>query len=250
MAARPPHLLEWLIGPLVPPACREEVLGDLYERYRSPGRYLLDACSAVPLVIVSRIRRTVDPQVLLMEAFALYLAFLGATFLQDRTFLLEQNALLRLALPCVAALVGLLLEAAYTRPGTRPALQSVRGPVCGIFSAFLFDAWLRYDFASLAVPRWIILNGGAMSLLLLSAIHSLFPPLSTHPKPAAAPAFWLKLAGEPLVIPPGVAAVLRCLAAFSAVAIIGAWSGSSVLLTLMTAGVVFALILHELNRRV
>ena len=34
---------EAIVAVFVPPACREEVLGDLHERYRSPGQYGVDA---------------------------------------------------------------------------------------------------------------------------------------------------------------------------------------------------------------
>ena len=52
----------------MPPACREEVLGDFCERYRSPAQYAFDAVFTVPLVISSRIRRTSDPQIVLIQS--------------------------------------------------------------------------------------------------------------------------------------------------------------------------------------
>jgi hypothetical protein len=72
---------EAIVAGFVPPASREEVLGDLHERYRSPRQYGVDALCTVPLVILSRIRRTADPQMLLIQAFALYVSFLGAAYL-------------------------------------------------------------------------------------------------------------------------------------------------------------------------
>jgi hypothetical protein len=243
-------MLERLIGLLIPPACREEILGDLHERYQSLPQYLFNMCSVTPMVIVSRIRRTADPQVLLLESFALYLAFLGATLLQDRTFLLAENALLRLALPCATTLVGALLEAAYTRPGRHSQLQLARGPALGIFAALLCQEVLRYADSDAVVPQWIMLNGSAMGLLLLSGIRFLFPPVTTRPSGAAGPAYWLKQAGEPVAIAPSVMAVLRCLAAFSAVAIVGAWTGSALLVKVLTGTVAAALVIYELNRRI
>jgi hypothetical protein len=70
MKSAPLNWIEAPIGLLIPPACREEVLGDLYQRYAGPRQYLLDALRAVPLVIASRVRRTTDPAVLLIEALA------------------------------------------------------------------------------------------------------------------------------------------------------------------------------------
>src|SRR6266404_6104641 len=63
---------ERVVAFFIPPACREEVLGDLHERFLSTPRYVADALSTVPLVIVSRIRRSTDPVLLLMEAIVLF----------------------------------------------------------------------------------------------------------------------------------------------------------------------------------
>ena len=48
----------------IPCACREEVLGDFEERCTSPLQYCRDAVVTVPLVTLSRIRRTANPQLL------------------------------------------------------------------------------------------------------------------------------------------------------------------------------------------
>ena len=61
MTSVPPKGIEPAIGLLIPPACREEVLGDLYQRYVGLPQYIFDAMRAVPLVILSRVRRTTDP---------------------------------------------------------------------------------------------------------------------------------------------------------------------------------------------
>lgn len=64
MHSAPPKTAERIVGFLIPPASREEVLGDLYERCTSSGQYILDALLVLPRVILSRIRRTTDAQVL------------------------------------------------------------------------------------------------------------------------------------------------------------------------------------------
>ena len=159
---------EAIIAVLLPPACREEVLGDLYERYRSPLQYSLDALRTIPLVVLSRIRRTADPQVLLLQAFALYASFLGAAWMKGG------GGPLRLAVPAGIALLGMMLEEAYSKPGSRSLLRLVRGPVVGLGLALLSQALFR------AVPRWTMLYGCAMSLLLCSAIRMLFPPVERN----------------------------------------------------------------------
>lgn len=63
---------EAVVARLIPPDCREEVLGDLHERNISFARYLLDALHTIPLVVASRIRRTSDPGLLAMYAIVCY----------------------------------------------------------------------------------------------------------------------------------------------------------------------------------
>jgi hypothetical protein len=64
MSPGPSKIVEAIVAALVPPACREEVLGDLHERFKSPLQYFFEAVCTVQLVILSRMRRTADPQVL------------------------------------------------------------------------------------------------------------------------------------------------------------------------------------------
>jgi hypothetical protein len=195
MAFGPSRSAEAIVAILVPPACREEVLGDLHERYRSPLRYFFDALSTVPLVILSRVRRTADPQLLVMQAFALYLSFLTAARFQDGPLLQSRWGLLRLAIPGGIALLGLVLEDAYATPGKQSALRFVRGPLIGLglalFSQGMF--WARNP--AISLPRWVLLYGCGMSLLLSSAIRLLFPPLTQRLQGVNAPAYWLKHAG-------------------------------------------------------
>lgn len=120
--------MEAPIGLLIPPACRDEVLGDLYQRYAGPRQYLLDALHTVPLVIASRVRRTTDPAVLLIEALALYLSFLLGAWYIDRALLAAQWGLWRLAIPAAAALLAMVLRDAYATPGIRSRWEAVLRP--------------------------------------------------------------------------------------------------------------------------
>jgi len=148
----------------------------------------------VPLVIASRIRRTADPQVLLMQAFALYVSFLGAAWFKDPALLRDRWGLLRLAIPTGIALVGLILDDAYAVPGIRSPLSLVRGPVIGLGLALVSQAMLWNGRRDLALPRWILFYGCAMSWLLTSAIRMLFPPVTHRLQGVNAPALWLKQA--------------------------------------------------------
>lgn len=194
----PPQAVETLVGFLLPPACREEVLGDLHERCRSPRHYLFEALPVVPMVVASRIRRTTDAQVFLMQAFVLGLPFLGAAWFRDRGLLDSRWGLLRLAVPAAIALMVIVLEDAYARPGVRSPLDLLRGPVLGLGAALLWESLLP----GMALPSWILLCGAAAGLLLSCTVRLSFPPLTGRPQGAGGPSFWLKRNTEPSAAPP------------------------------------------------
>jgi hypothetical protein len=194
MPSAPSKSAEALVAILTPPACREEVLGDLYERYRSPAQYGFEALITIPLVILSRIRRTADPQVVLMQALALYLAFLGAAWFRDARLLSQEWGMLRLALPPAITLFALVVNDAYAKPGPRSFGSLMLGPAIGLGLAFLSKA---------ALPLDVMIYGSAMSFLSASAIRMLFPPVTSRPQGVGAPADWLKQAGDPIEIPRG-----------------------------------------------
>ena len=195
MESAPSTAAETIVAILVPPACREEVVGDLHERYRSPGQYAFDALLTVPLVILSRVRRTADPQVVLIQAFALYASFLCSAWVQIAALLQAQWGLLRLAIPAGITLLVVMLEDAYASPARRSPLSLVRGPVLGLAFALASQGLFWSGNPELALPRWILLYGSAMSLLLSCAVRMLFPPATQQLHGANAPADWLKQAG-------------------------------------------------------
>jgi len=177
----PSKTTEAIVAICIPPACREEVLGDLYERYQSPFQYALDALCTVPLVIVSRMRRTSDPQVVLIQAFAMYLSFLGAAWFVDVSFLADRWGLIRLAIPAAIAMAGLVIDDAYRNPKKR---GFSRAPFLGV--AIVCILW--FDFR---IPLLVLLYGAGMSLLLSSAVRLLFLPRRTSCKaPTHPPIGW------------------------------------------------------------
>jgi len=221
----PPRSLETLVGIFIPPACREEVLGDLHERYTGLVLYLGDVLSTVPFVILSRIRRTTDFQVLLMEAFLLYLSFWGAARLGDTAFLNDRFGLLRLAIPAAATLLGLMLEDAYAMPGRRRPMKAIRAPLFGLGMALLSQWLLAGGNPDLTLPRWILWCGAGTSLLLVAALRMLFPPLADRPRGAGGPAFWLQLTAEPVSLSPGSLRLIKAAGMVAAAALIGALLG-------------------------
>jgi hypothetical protein len=172
----PPQALEKIVASLMPPACREHVLGDLFERYRSNREYLREALLILPLVVASRIRRKADANVLLIEAFATYLSFVAVGWqFYGASFLYEHSGFLRLAVPAVAALAGLLLFDAYFDRGNREPMgpvQSAAGAAFAMVAGLAFQFLLAGLIPRLRVPLSVLLAGGASSALLVSGLRS------------------------------------------------------------------------------
>jgi hypothetical protein len=179
MAAGPSRKLESLVGLLIPPACREEVLGDLCERYRGPGQYVADGARVALFVNLSGIRRTTSAQLLLMEAMMLYLSFLTAAWFLDRRFLNDEWGLLRLAAAPAIALFVLRLNDAWAMPRKQSAFRSTLGVAAGVGVACLCQIG--------ALPAGVDLLGAGISLLLVSAVRVLFLPGTDLRQPVGGP---------------------------------------------------------------
>lgn len=201
-------MIEKLVGIFIPPACREEILGDLRERNEGIQLFIYDALRTVPLVIVSRIRRTTDSVVLLMEAFCCYVSFLAVAMVADRAMIGTQEGLLRLAIPGAIALAVLVVADAYANPRKKSALR----PVLAVALAFagVFLAHLLHPL----LPPMMLAVGSGMSMMLLLALRMLFPPLADRPQQAQGPAFWQK---QEIV----AAGVLKATAAFAGILLVG-----------------------------
>jgi hypothetical protein len=166
MKPAPPKMAEAIVGLFLPQACRENVLGDLYERYTGKWQYAVDAARTVPLVIASRIHRTSDPQIVLIEAFTMYLAYLAAAWYIDRSFLDELRGLTRLAIPAAITLAVLVLWDVYSHPSARSLKKPILCTACGAGFALIFQA----------LPFWIVICGAAMGALLVSSLRMMLPP--------------------------------------------------------------------------
>ena len=168
MKRGPSKLSEAIVAFLLPRSCREEVLGDLYERYRSPLQYAADVVLTVPLVIASKIRRNSDPQIALIEVLTMYLAYGAAAWYVDRAFMRTESALLFLAIPPVATMVLFALWDTYAASRRKPILCAALGAL----------------FALGAVPLEILICGVLMIAVLVLTIRLLFPRFSSWPQPA------------------------------------------------------------------
>jgi hypothetical protein len=174
--------LEKFAGFFTPPACREEVLGDLHERNASSAAYCSDALGTIPLVILSRIRRTTDSQLVTLYAGAVYLCYWASAWFGQRELIQHTSGLLHLAIPPALVLLGVLFEDAYAQSGRRQPQHLVRGPLIGVALAFLAEAGLLMWHAPFALPVTILVYGGVLGLLLTSALRLLFSPQSTSPQ--------------------------------------------------------------------
>src|SRR5581483_12160605 len=174
--------IEKILRLLLPPACREHVLGDLRERYQTRRQYLVEAISVLGPVILSRIRRTTDFQVSLMETLSLYLSFLtSALYFGQKSFLYEHAGFARLAVPTTVSLAALLLCNAYSDPERRSFIKPVLQSAGSVALGFLGQTVLFDTRPSLAVPFPIMLYGSLVGSLMITTLRVLFPPLQNRP---------------------------------------------------------------------
>ncbi len=199
--ATPPKPIEHLLGFLIPPACREEVLGDLHERFLSTPRYVMDVLTTIPFVLISRIRRTTDAVVFLMEAIVLFSSYFAAASLLDHNLLTDALGLFRLGLPAGIVLLTLLFADAYANPRNRSPLKPLLGPALGVALAWLSQAVLTGT--ELTLPRFAMIAGSSLALLLVSVLRLLFAPainVPAHWQKQSVVSFRIHLSGAALRI--------------------------------------------------
>ncbi len=172
---------------LIPPACREEVLGDLRERHQKPARFLFDAASVIPCVIYSRIRRTTDPVLIVLEWMTIYAMLVFATLWVDRAWLFQQWSYLRLAVPPTIIAAVMTLEDAYADPRKR-RFDPVLGPGLGLGVAAGFAV-----VNAPGLPTFVFTLGAPAGALIVATLRVLYPPEADRPVVAKIPAFWQRL---------------------------------------------------------
>jgi hypothetical protein len=130
METRPRPLIERLVGLCLPAACREQVLGDLCERYTSESQYLADAARTVPFVLASRARRTLGRTA----------ARAGAAFARGQTAFSARDATAR-CLWFIGALCGALaVRLSSARTGRPPWLRLLPLVRAGLW-CWCYSAW-------------------------------------------------------------------------------------------------------------
>jgi hypothetical protein len=169
LKAAPPPVLERLVWHLLPPVVREEVAGDLWERFRSPLRYVTDAAITLPFLIVSQARRQTNGPLFLLQGFTLFLS-LGGLEVASRMRIEPMG--LRALIATVAALAALLLRTAY-RPSNAWTGARALGDLAWVLGAILVSqavTWLVDPF--LCVRFGWLIAGLVLGLTMLLVLRS------------------------------------------------------------------------------
>jgi len=164
---RPPRLLAGAIGWLIPPMVREEVAGDLWERFRSPLHYLIDAATTLPFILTSQIRRSTNGPLFGLQAFTLFASLGGFEPAIDGSPV-PMSA--RALIATLVAMVMLLLRNAYRATNLWTAMRAVGDVLCVLLAVGLSQLLLIL----LGEPAWRLpmgwLIGGLVFQLLLLPI--------------------------------------------------------------------------------
>lgn len=96
---QPPPWLEQMVLLAIPPAARENVAGDLWETYRSPHQYATEALRTVPFVILSQMRRNLNPLALMLQGALIFLCLGGPATLLLLPLLMLRDAYQPIARP-------------------------------------------------------------------------------------------------------------------------------------------------------
>ena len=171
METGPPKVIEAIVRLLVPPACREHVLGDLRENYESPFRYIREALGLLPFVLISRIRRTWMIPLLLVRTGFLYLSFLGVA--ASAFVLFQSHIQLRLLIPVAAGVIALILSDAYASPASGIFESQAWDAAFVVMLVFMSEAVLYMVAPGLILPRRVLVVATGLSALMLSWLRGL-----------------------------------------------------------------------------
>src|SRR5580658_5442301 len=166
MESGPSKIAEAIVHWLLPRASREEVLGDMRERNLGSAQYLIECAHTVPSVIYSRIRRTADAVLVLMEGVSLYTAFVMSAWRLDHALLFREYGFARLAVPTAIVLAAIILADVYSDPKKSTPLKPLFGPTLGLVLTCAVELNHRW-----ALPVSVLAWGGALGVLIVSTLR-------------------------------------------------------------------------------
>jgi len=185
METHPPELIEAIVEKLIPPACREHVLGDLCERFESRSQYVLDALRTVPFVIASQVRRTFDIAVFLSEASALYIGFAAASLAGGPGFLYDHSAFLPIALVMAVVLIVFTLRDAYADRNDRSEQRAAFDVWLALALAYASQGSMRLLHPQWLLPAWLMSLGVVINLPVLFLLRRFVQNNRTDPAAVA-----------------------------------------------------------------
>ena len=160
---------------MLPPACREEVLGDLWESCKNPVQYTMSALAVIPRVIVSQIRRNTDAWIFLLTTCGV--CYSVAAGVIDLSLEGDPNALLRLAIPSIPAVLILLVRNGFASLEDRRRRAITLDITVAMGVAALTQLILLAAFRSdLMLPRWCPSGGTVFAWLFVILLRAIFPP--------------------------------------------------------------------------
>ena len=154
MTSGPPRYLEVILEILLPPRRREELLGDLAERYVSPAQYARDVLTVLPAILWSQIRRTTGFEAALLEFCLLQLSFL----LSAGT--LDAEVVLRTFPAALAMQIGFVIALAFEVPVPGAAAFAVAWTM-------LIEGLLKLAAPEIAMNSWNLVIASSFGVLLL-----------------------------------------------------------------------------------
>lgn len=177
MVTAPPRLLIGLAERLIPPDAREAVLGDLWERYRSPLQFAGQALSVLPFLVFAQVIRRSSWPILGVQMFILFACLRG--FAPPGSVSLPPPWA-RAGLPTLCAFLALVWHDAYrgTAPDAPPraawgeamavilgigisqALTATMVAMAGLPSAWLLT-WPQLLLACAALPVLCVFRSGS-----------------------------------------------------------------------------------------
>jgi hypothetical protein len=189
MVIDPIRLAQAIVKLVLPPACREHVLGDLEERSRvkadtKAGRrqFLIDALRTVPWIVWSQMRRAVPPRLLIAQGLVAYTSFVLAAFQvlgkNGFAFLDDEYGFRRIALPALASWLVLVLADTYSTPREGPPWhESPRRELkvvgLALSAAFLVNFVTSSLANSWAMPRQMMIFGAILQLAIVPPLRFL-----------------------------------------------------------------------------